>query len=61
MTRDILVGILIKQQYENALNAFDKIVYNTREIIRPDRKNERKHRQNKSYIMNYKRLWRFTN
>ena len=56
MTRDILVGILIKQQYEKALKAFDDIVYSTREIIRPDRKNERKHRQKKPYYMNYKRL-----
>ena len=56
MTRDILVGVLIKQQYKKALSAFDDIVYHTREIIRPDRKNERKHRQKKPYSMNYKRL-----
>jgi len=56
MTKDILVGIFIKQQYEKALKAFDDIVYNTREIIRPGRKNERKHRQKKPYSMNYKRL-----
>lgn len=56
MTQNILVGIFIKQQYEKAINAFDKIVYNTREIIRPNRKIERKHRQKKPYCMNYKRL-----
>lgn len=56
MTKDILVGIFIKKQYETALEYFDKIVYNTREIIRPNRKNERKHRQKKLYSMNYKRL-----
>jgi hypothetical protein len=56
MTKDILIGVLIKKQYEKALKAFDDIVYNTREIIRPDRKNERKHRQKKPYCMNYKRL-----
>ncbi len=56
MTKDILVGIFIKKQYETALEYFDKIVYNTREIIRPNRKNERKHRQKKPYSMNYKRL-----
>lgn len=56
MTKDILVGVFIKQQYEKALKAFDDIVYNTREIIRPGRKNERKHRQKKPYSMNYKRL-----
>ncbi len=56
MTKDILVGVFIKQQYVKALKAFDDIVYNTREIIRPGRKNERKHRQKKPYSMNYKRL-----
>lgn len=56
MTRDILVGIFLKQQYKKALKAFDDIVYNTREIIRPGRKNERKHRQKKPYSMNYRRL-----
>lgn len=56
MTQNILVGVFIKQQYKKALDAFDKIVYSTREIIRPDRKNERKHRQKKPYSMNYKRL-----
>ena len=56
MTKDILVGIFIKKQYEKALEYFDKIVYSTREVIRPNRKNERKHRQKKPYSMNYKRL-----
>jgi len=56
MTRDILVGVFMKKQYKKALIAFDDIVFNTREIIRPDRKNERKHRQKKPYSMNYKRL-----
>ncbi len=56
MTKDILVGLFIKKQYKKALKFFDAIVYNTREIIRPNRKNERKHRQKKPYSMNYKRL-----
>lgn len=56
MTKDILVGIFLKKQYEKALDCFDKIVYSTREVIRPNRKNERKHRQKKPYSMNYKRL-----
>jgi len=56
MTKDILVGMFIKKHYEKALQAFDDIVYNTREIIRPKRKNKRKHRQKKPYSMNYKRL-----
>ena len=55
-TKDILVGMFIKKQYEKALESFDKIVYSTRELIRPNRKNERKHKQKKRYSMNYKRL-----
>jgi hypothetical protein len=56
MTKEILVSTFIKRQYRTALNAFDQIVYNTREIIRPDRKFERKHRLKKLYAMAYKRL-----
>ena len=47
----------IKKGVEINFNgAFDDSVYKTREVIRPDRKNERKHRQKKQYFMNYKRL-----
>lgn len=56
MTKEILVPLFIKHKYEEALKAFDEIVYKTREIIRPGRKNERKHKLKKPYCMNYKRL-----
>jgi hypothetical protein len=56
MTKDILVSLFIKRVIHDAFVAFDDIVYKTREIIRPNRKNERKHRQKKPYCMNYKRL-----
>lgn len=56
MTRDILVGMFCKADYSGALNAFDQIVSKTREVIRPGRKNERKHRPKKPYSMNYKPL-----
>jgi hypothetical protein len=36
--------------------AFDKVVAETREIIRPGRSNPRKQRSKKPYSMNYKRL-----
>lgn len=55
-TRDILIGVMIKKQYSKALEAFDELVYRTRELVRPGRKNERNHRQKKPYSMNYKRL-----
>lgn len=38
MTKDILVSVFLKHQYDKALKAFDNIVFNTREIIRPARK-----------------------
>jgi hypothetical protein len=56
MTHDILIGTVIKNKYEKALEAFDKIVANTREIVRPGRSFERKKRPKKTYSMNYKRL-----
>jgi hypothetical protein len=55
-TQDILIAVFIRKQYKKALNAFDKIVESTREIIRPDRKIERKKRPKRPYSMNYKRL-----
>lgn len=56
MTREILIGTFLKNKVVGALKAFDHIVGSTREIIRPDRKNPRKHRQKKPYSMNYKQL-----
>ena len=56
MTQEILIGIFIRKQINKAFEAFDKIVESTREIIRPNRKEERKHRPKKIYSMNYKRL-----
>lgn len=56
MTRDMLIGMFIKADYGGALKAFDQIVSRTREIIRPGRKNERKHRPKKPYYMNHRPL-----
>lgn len=55
-TKDVLISIFIKKQFSIAIAALDNIVYKTREVIRPDRKNERKHHLKKPYRMNYKRL-----
>ena len=55
-TKDVLISIFIKKQFSAAIAALDDIVYKTREVIRPDRKNERKHHQKIPYRMNYKRL-----
>jgi hypothetical protein len=56
MTQDILIGLFFRKQYEKALEAFDKIVYHTREIVRPGRSNPRKHLPKIPKCMNYKRL-----
>lgn len=56
MLQSILVPIFIKKQYKKAIEAFDDIVYKTREIIRPNRKNPRNHKQKKIYNMVYKRM-----
>lgn len=56
MTRNICIGLFIKKLINKALKAFDSIVFETREIIRPGRKEPRKHHQKRLYHMNYKRL-----
>lgn len=56
MTRNICIGLFIKKLIRQALAAFDQIVSNTREIIRPGRNEKRKHNQKRLYHMNYKRL-----
>jgi len=56
MTKDILLAVFIRKEYKKALKAFDDVVFKTREIIRPDRSEERNHRPKKLYSMNYKRL-----
>jgi hypothetical protein len=56
MTKDILIAVFIRKDYKKALEAFDDVVYKTREIIRPGRSVERNHRPKKNYSMNYKKL-----
>jgi hypothetical protein len=56
MTQDILIGVLIRQKFKTALEAFDDVVKKTREIIRPNRKVPRNKKPKRLYYMNYKRL-----
>jgi len=56
MTKNILIGLFIRKQYEKAIQSFDKIVGQTREIIRPGRKQPREKITKRPYSMNYKRL-----
>lgn len=52
----ISVSLLLKNMATQTLIFFDKIVYQTRELIRPNRKNPRKHKVKKAFSMNYKPL-----
>jgi len=56
MLQNISIGMLLGKTVRLALNAYDNIVYKTRELIRPGRQNERKKRPKKLHYMNYKRL-----
>lgn len=56
MTRNILVGVFCKNQFNVAIRAFDNLVEKTREIIRPGRNFMRNKKPKKPYAMNYKRL-----
>ena len=56
MTRNILIAVMIRQEYKKALETFDEIVQKTREIIRPKRKEPRNKKPKKQYHMNYKHL-----
>jgi len=56
MLQQILVPTFIRRQFQQALRAFDDLVAKTREIVRPNRSNPRKHKPPKRYYMNYKRL-----
>jgi len=56
MTLDILIPVFVRKQYKKALKAFDDLVSETREIIRPGRSVPRKKRVKNPYSLNYKRL-----
>jgi hypothetical protein len=56
MLQQILIPSFIRRKFEPALSAFDDLVAKTREIIRPNRSNPRKHKPPKRHYMNYKRL-----
>jgi hypothetical protein len=56
MTQQILMAVMIRGQFGKAIEAFDRIVEKTREIIRPGRSFPRNKRPRRLYSMNYKRL-----
>lgn len=56
MFRNISIGLLLKGNIDKAIKAFDDVVSQTKEIVRPGRKNERKRSDKKLHHMNYKAL-----
>lgn len=56
MLQQILIPSFIRRKFQQALQAFDDLVAKTREIVRPNRSNPRKHKPPKRYYMNYKGL-----
>lgn len=56
LVSESIVAIFVKRLTTRALEAFDKIVHRTTEIVRPGRKNPRNHRKNQPPTTNYKRL-----
>ena len=56
MMMDMAIPMFIKRKFNEALQAFHQIIYQTREVVRPDRNNHRNKRPKKQYHMNYKRL-----
>ena len=55
-TKAVAINMFLKSKIKEAIAAFDDIVYNTREIVRPNRKNPRNHRPKKQHYMNYKQI-----
>jgi hypothetical protein len=51
---DLAIPMFIKRKFREALNAFDDLVFNTREIIRPNRSVIRPKKPKKQYHQNYK-------
>ena len=56
MMMDMAVRMFNKSKFKQALQAFDRLIYLTRKVVRTGRKNPRKKRPKKQYHMNYKSL-----
>jgi len=56
MFYDIAIGIFIKKDIKGALQAFDRLMTKTCEIVRHGRTNPRNHKTKKVYYMNKKKL-----
>jgi hypothetical protein len=55
-TKELLIPLFLKGQFQKTVRCFDEIVYKTREIVRPGRIVERKIKPKRPFRMNYKLL-----
>jgi hypothetical protein len=56
LSGNLMISLLLTQKVNAAIDAFDKIISKTTEIIRPNRKFERNKKPKRLYSQNYKRL-----
>ena len=54
VTKDNLIYLFFKNTWKTILERIDELIEKTREIIRPERKNPRNHKQKKIYHVTYK-------
>lgn len=54
LTKINLVKLFFKENTEKIIQAMDNLIQKTREIVRPNRKVDRKHKQKRMYHVNYK-------
>jgi hypothetical protein len=55
-TKAVAIGMFLKNKIKEGIAAFDDIVYKSREIVRPNRTNPRKHKPKRQHHMNYKHI-----
>ena len=55
-TKAVAISMFLKNKIKEGIAAFDDIVYKSREIVRPNRTNPRKHKPKRQHHMNYKQV-----
>ncbi len=55
-TKAVAISMFLKNKIKEGIAAFDHIVYQTGEIVRPNRSNPRKHKPKRQYHINYKQI-----
>ena len=53
----IPIPVFIKKKFKKAIKAFDEIIFNTRELIRPGKQNPRNHKPKRDFTKTIKVFW----